>query len=513
MTSDDTRTHDAPLVPGAHRTIRMLDVGEGPYPGALVAQGDSIAVLTSADDLSGWAGWAHAGDEHVAGPIDLVRRSDGHDVLLPWCTERVSAFAGRRSAALVPLTAGEVSTLVGSLLRGIAELGSAAGVERVGEWWLTDGGRPLFVIGAGTDARAGAARLVDRLRRDCADRALVRVLGTVVAGLDDAERPRLPARLLEGWEAELLAIAAPRPLRTDLHGPDRVRDIELVSRMPPLPIETGTALRGGSAASRSASRSVAHPGTPRGASVVGKRAEALRCVLHARWSRLVGDRVGADVGRRRRAPGTPGAPGAPGGSGGDGGESIEIPSERQKSTRRKRRVVVAGAVAALVLAAGLLWPEGEAVEGATVEKAGGSPAQASPGPEQVGAQDSRRTPTPVTAGSTPPSSSVAAQDSDPAVAAPALWQRIATCERNADDPCAAVVEGSASAVLDAVSHASGAEPTFSLVDEYGDVAVVKATVTSAVSASGGSTTELMLVLVRVEDEWLVRDVYDVADQP
>ncbi|MFT4259725.1 MAG: hypothetical protein QM568_08885, partial [Microbacterium sp.] len=211
------------LVPGAHRTIRALGVDEGPFTGVLVTAGDGVAVRSDAEALSGWVGWAHAGHEHVAGPLDLVRRHGGHDVLLPWCTESVDVFLGRRAAAGAPLTAGEVSTLAVSMLRGVAEMG---GEHDRGRWWLTDGGRPLFVIGDGVDVREESAALLARLRLDIEDRMLGRVLDAVCDGLvEGLGRPRMLTAQLERWEADLLAIAAPRMLETSLHAPERVRAI------------------------------------------------------------------------------------------------------------------------------------------------------------------------------------------------------------------------------------------------------------------------------------------------
>lgn len=242
-----TEPEERSLVPGAHRVIRMLDDTEGPYGGALVVHGSSVAVRVDAAALSGWPGWRHAASEHVAGPLDVARRADGHDVLLPWCTERVTGFLGRRVAAGASLTAGEVSTLVGSLLRGIGEVAVAAGEEEsadavLGGWWLTEGGRPVFVPGRervgggrveGDDVRTSALRIVSTLRHDCEERVLGRALAAVEDGLRRAERqPRLPRALLDRWEAELFAVAAPRPLDRDVHAPERVRDIAMLRTVP-----------------------------------------------------------------------------------------------------------------------------------------------------------------------------------------------------------------------------------------------------------------------------------------
>lgn len=170
------------LLPGAHRVVRTLDASEGPFAGTLVTYGDRVAVRVDAAALGGWVGWRFSGAEHVASPLDVCRRKDGHDALLPWCTERVSAFLIRRSAAGAILTPGESSTLVISLLRGLDEVGEGVDGVRTGEWWLTDGGRPVFVFGGGADARVGVRDIVERVAEHSADKMLRRALGTIEEG-------------------------------------------------------------------------------------------------------------------------------------------------------------------------------------------------------------------------------------------------------------------------------------------------------------------------------------------
>jgi hypothetical protein len=52
------------------------------------------------------------------------------------------------------------------------------------------------------------------------------------------------------------------------------------------------------------------------------------------------------------------------------------------------------------------------------------------------------------------------------------------------------------------------------VDVYGDVAVIRMRSASADGdGEGRAQHERMIVLVRIAEKWLVRDAYDVADQP
>ena len=213
------------LLPSAHRVIRAIESHEGPFVGVLVTWGNARAVRVDAAVLAGWAGWHFGGSEHVAGPLDIVRRAEGHDVLLPWCTERVSTFVGRRTAAREALSSGECSTLLVSLFRALEELGDEGAVEGVtGAWWLTDEGRPVFVLGDGEEARAGVALLVAQLGENCADKTLGRHLAAVQDGLRtnlEQQQRRVPRLLLEKWEGELLDIAAPRVLRRETSAPGK----------------------------------------------------------------------------------------------------------------------------------------------------------------------------------------------------------------------------------------------------------------------------------------------------
>lgn len=468
----DTEGGGAVLVPGAHRTIRKLGVDEGPFRGALVTSGEAVAVLADAEELSGWAGWGYAGSDHVAGPLDLVRRSDGHDVLLPWCTETVDAFLGRRAAIGAPLTAGEASTLVVSVLRGVGEV--VDGADR-GRWWLTDGGRPVFVIGAGDDVRDAAAAVVDRVHRDGSDRALGRLLAAVRDGLvEGTARPRMSATQLERWEAELFEIAAPRALDTAMHAPERVRGIEMLREgglRPPV--------------TRRTSRGASGPSTLRDR-LRSKTADA------AEW---VHRTVGAlSTGFRRR-----------GGSG-------SRPAREARTTRDargpspRRKIAIAGAAAAAVIAGGLLWPGG-----ATGEPS--SPASRSSVPEPTSsALESSTAPGAEEPARATGSPDEAGASDDPVAATTGLLDVISVCASRDDAVCAEAVASGATGVVDALGAISeSGAPIAALVDAYGDVAVIRL----SQEGEGGDARpgDMMLVLVRLDEKWLVRDVYGVADQP
>jgi len=98
-------------------------------------------------------------------------------------------------------------------------------------------------------------------------------------------------------------------------------------------------------------------------------------------------------------------------------------------------------------------------------------------------------------------------------AAPRLLATAAGCTDLATPSCARLFadgDPQAPAKLSKLADATAqADPSIAVVEDYGDVVVLR------LSSSGGAgpTSDRILVLARVNDEWLVRDVYDVADQP
>ncbi|KQQ64791.1 hypothetical protein ASF63_17700 [Microbacterium sp. Leaf320] len=472
--------------------IRQLDAHEGPYAGALVTRGESVAVQVASETLVGWAGWEHAGDDHVAGPVDVVRRPDGHDVLLPWCTERISVFLGRRAAAEVAFGAGELTTMVASILRGLGELARAGGPEATGEWWLTDDGRPMFMIGTGGDGRSAAADLIERMQRECVDRSLKRLLGEIRDGLEKSgARPGMPARQLERWEAELFATAASRPLRRDVHAPEKARDLDVARRVRPVP---GT-------------RREARVGGPEHSVDTGLRAAIDRVF---EWARHRLEEGRAAFERRRIRRGKKTVEGRPPRH--EKKHSDVVAGAVEPLPRRGgRRLAVAGAAVAVVLGGGLLWPGGATGEPAAV-KSRPSPAvnRSSAGPP---------TTTPTARASTVPSAQATDPSTgpdDPVVAARALLLAIGHCAEAGDLACSDAVAAGSSGIVEALAGAASGEkvPELAGVDEYGDVAVIRV---SSVSGAGEGAPperiEQMVVVVRVNEKWLVRDAYDVADQP
>lgn len=94
-------------------------------------------------------------------------------------------------------------------------------------------------------------------------------------------------------------------------------------------------------------------------------------------------------------------------------------------------------------------------------------------------------------------------------ALPRLVDAIAECIQATAEICAdAMVDGAGTPSDGLIAHGSAASSA-TLIDDYGDLAVARL----APIAETDDLPEQMIVLERREDEWLVRDVYDVAHQP
>jgi len=420
--------------------------------------------------------WLHAGAEHVAGVRDVLRRPDGHDAVLPWCADRVEVFLGRRMAAERPLSSGETVTLVGSLLRGIVEVGDRG---LTGQWWLTDEARPVFAPGEGTVCTAAAGALIARLREGCPDRAMNRLLGEIETAAVDQ---RMVRRSIERWERELTELAAPRALRRDVFAPERVVAID------------AHAVR----LHQDADLLAAEPGA------LHRLQDRLQDRLLEAGQHMA-RRVRTGLRRDRRSVVRPGRAGEPSG---------RVP--------RGRMLIVGGAAAALVLVGGLMWPTPEEDSAAT-EKAGEViPSSASPTAPDVGSEPQTGHPASSDAGQAAPldPAADAALGRDAATSpapdavidgsaeqrAAMLLTTVLECAREGDAVCAdAVVDGAGATVQERLAGTE-ANRTIAAVEDYGDVSVLRL-------GESGKRGEQMLVLVMQKDRWLVRDVYDVANQP
>ncbi|MFB7885317.1 hypothetical protein [Microbacterium sp. NPDC056057] len=425
-----------------YRAIRAVRAREdGPWPGILVrTAGGDACMLVDADVLGPhWRGWDAAPDGHVLAPADIVRRVDGHDAVLPVCSERLEDFV-RRRAARMPLSLGEAVTLGVSVLRGCSQVAGTPDIE--GDWWLDDAGRPVLAtdVSARRVFEASAAVLEGVGVDPPAQRTWQTALRAVTA-------ERVSVHELEAAEEALFALAEAEPLST-------------VSLRP-----------------RSASDGVAraHEGTHRAAD--GPHEPAPRSM----WQTLVAgvdDELSDTVSRATTAV----------------WRRLRRAGDAPRTGVRRAPWLVGGAVAVAVLAGGALWPTASGV--ATDARPGASP-----------------TATPGSAASVPDASPSATPGSDSPPGAPAdlalltgelLDARIAC---GGDASCLTTVTVDGAPLSGGAVDRSAAERTVTLLDDFGDIAVVR------VDANDGSAPSQMVVILRRDEKWLLRDVSDVAQQP
>lgn len=419
--------------------------------------------LMDADQLDGWPGWAMRG-HHVYAPIDVVRRRDGHDVVLPWCPHRVAEdWAARR------LTGGQAVTLAVSLLRGAAEArrgqrGASQGP--VGRWWADVDGRPLFVASLPGDSRSargaadGAAAVLRVVAENTADRVVHRLLDRAVATFDDPARLEGDVRELE---ADLFDACAPQPLSFDADADD----------------DAAAAPTAGDV--RSASREwTVDP----------------RVLAESLWNGRIAEAV-ADV-------------------------LAQAKDAAARALRGRRAAYLAGGAAAVaVVLAGVLWPQGEppaaADEGAVRAESGadgdgpkdqerGEQAEdgdddAAPQEDQHSGDDAQRdenrneTDEPL-AGSE--DEIVVEVQAMPVDAAASLLRRASDCAEAGDATCEGTIEPGSNLTADGAPWHELAEAPIALVDDYGGAALVRA-------ESDADAHYLSLALH--DGHWMLRDVY------
>ncbi|GAA3625415.1 hypothetical protein GCM10022200_04710 [Microbacterium awajiense] len=201
--------------------LRRVTAGrDGPWDGTLVRLGERGGVLVDIVELGAdWPGSSAREDGHLVAALDVVRRHDGHDALLPALRDRLRDALARRGGG-AGLSDGEAVTVGVSALRAVAEL-AAIGVEPSGEWWVTADGRPVLALGVGTaSARAATIELLNDMaaaptRRDWTDLA-----GAIA-------EPATPQRVLLRGEETLFATAAPAPLATEGIAPRPARSLRV----------------------------------------------------------------------------------------------------------------------------------------------------------------------------------------------------------------------------------------------------------------------------------------------
>ncbi len=457
----DTRLMTSPPLACDPTILRSVAPPEVPYPGVLTA-GEPGRYLVGIGD--GPESLFEAGDDHVLGAIDLDRMG-GRDVLvLPRVSTRLSGAAS--DAPTIATTPGQAVTLIVSLLRG-GQRAEALGVES-GEWWLTDEGRPVLAPGAPGDGptwRLTARSVLERAREvpgiaPFADRAI----GVMAV-------PEGYARAAAALEDEIFAAFSAEPL--DAARSDR-------------PAVAGAAwqnLIDGPRSDRSR-RDRGADATDAGADP-SPRPGLLHREVTGAVTRLVDGAIGRQVGDAFSALST----------------TLSTTLSRRRSAAkprpRSRRplLLVSGGVAVATLAVGWMLPWGDGAEGAGATAPVSGTSTASP-PDQT-----RSVSTPDAVATEP----VPAPVDDPNGAAiDALAQCLAD-----DDPstCRADVLERADALVPPGVASEAGPRTVTVLDDLGGVLVTR------VEDPTGSRPAQIAVLVDRDDKRLVRDIYDVADQP
>jgi hypothetical protein len=215
-------TPDAYLLYHPFRTVEPPD---SPLSGTLArGPGGRTVLLVDRDAVDDWPGWGADGEPHLLSPLDVVRRADGHDVVLPALGESAGGFLMRRRDAQAPLSTGEAITLAVSVIRGLTASVSRA-PEVAGEWWLGDDGRPVLVEGVGdTTARRASAEVLTSVADELPRTRIGAVLGQLATACADPAFGRDASE----WEERLFALGEAEPLVTDVLGPRRARSVSAV---------------------------------------------------------------------------------------------------------------------------------------------------------------------------------------------------------------------------------------------------------------------------------------------
>lgn len=349
------------------------------------------------------------------------------------------------------LSPGECVTMAVSLLRGVVDdIAQHADVSCAGCWWLTDDGRPLFVHDDEGEPLLGAtAQLLADIVHS-EDHAGRASIGAVLGEIADAlHDPERLARVAPDLEERAFAIAASEPLATTVLPRRRAR-----TDAPHVPGERP-------------SDTAPSPESPL-------------------WRRMA-DSADAGIGDLLSQALT----------------GVWRRARRPHTGRSRRGVLLVGiGVAALAVAVGLLWPTGDTSVAIPVPSASPPEATDASPPEVT------HTAVPPAASDAPAGPTIDDASDDPVAIADRLLAAITACGADAD--CRARLHEQGAVSADEIRHDGAAFSTgrsLSLLDDLGGLVLVRAD-----DPAGGRASQIV-VIVREEDRWLLRDVHDVAQQP
>lgn len=168
----------------------------------------------------------------------------------------------------------------------------------------------------------------------------------------------------------------------------------------------------------------------------------------------------------------------------------------ERRTPRRAPVLVAAGVAAVVLGVGMAWPGGPA-NLATADSAGtpgGASAEATPlGTPSPGVDDGEV--------------SAETDGEDLESLTTRLLDRASSCGDDLDCLARFTLDAAQPLELTGVTALSSTGRTVALLDDFGGVAVLR------VDPTSGKEAAQLVVIARKNDEWLLRDIHDVTQQP
>ncbi|WP_394279010.1 hypothetical protein [Microbacterium sp.] len=484
--------------------LRALSIADAPFSGTVRA-GDPPTLWTDAAQFGASPAWRAVSAEHLLVALDAARTDEGDCVILPHCISRLDQLIGRGGAA----DRGAAVTVAVSILRGAAEADALDAPD--GQWWVTAEGKPVLALTGCSPWREDAAATLAALDGDDDggdDGGGVGHDGEswselIRRAVDVVGDPRRLRREREDLEAAFFASATPGPL-----------DLEATSAQVQ-PAATGRSREAAIAENR-------HPGAPLFDLVARFVDEVFAERLRGAAASLSAVRARRPARRERRARPHPRRPRLRRTRPPQRPRAVRSASRADRvispvSTRRRGRpVAVALVAAALVVTVGALWPAGAEQSTAAGSRGSGNGVVSDTPAETTSAQS---TPAESTApGSTTegsrsgePSaqhssdaqpaergSSEAPDPEDPLASGRTLVAALAAC---ADDACRA---GHWEKPERMQPIAEAGDHPVEIVDEYGGAAALRIT-------SGARTP--IVVIVRAKSEWLVREVYDLADPP
>lgn len=460
--SDDTAGWTADPFMIAFTPLRRVTARESPYAGTLVRSPAGVHLLIDPEQVPpAELFWSPQEDTHVLRAIDVVHmgtaRSDAAPgALVEACREPLETYLDLRDGAGAPITAPECATIMISLLRGVNEVRAAVRKDRGGVWWLSSSARPvLALIPDAEPARESACRILNRLApADPHAPALRDAIMAVLRG-DDVR-----AGDIDSCERAVFEWVEPGPLRPS---PDIRPAARLASAGPtPTPLSVPTpSLAHALAAASVQTRSEADVPVPHEPGVFDRLVRG----GDGRWQEALAE-VAASARGTMRSLRRSAAAARPGGRG---------------------RLVVAALAVGAVLAVGV----------------------AVLAPNDGTAQEQVPSGGKATGDSAPAAAATAVPDADagepdlPRTAA-VIMDAVSTCA--GDSACVqTVAERPDLAPSTGAATAPAGQRKLELVDEYGDVAVIRA-------EADGYPSQLV-VIARHDDRWLLREVLDLTQQP